>query len=210
MLTVALHLLAFALGAVAWTLAEYGLHRGAMHALRGKGIMSREHLEHHVRASWSFDVNHILSWIGMLLVGFGLLAPAAAALTSWSMGFTLAVGWAAGYVTYEYQHARAHLRAPRWSYHRWVARHHFHHHFGHPNANHGVSVPWWDHVFGTYERPEIVRVPRRLVIGWLVDDDGAVRREWADDYELVGRNHRDEATARDDRDRAFASVAPQS
>ena len=210
MLTVALHLLAFALGAVAWTLAEYGLHRGAMHALRGKGIMSREHLEHHVRASWSFDVNHILSWIGMLLVGFGLLAPAAAALTSWSMGFTLAVGWAAGYVTYEYQHARAHQRAPPWRYHRWVARHHFHHHFGHPNANHGVSVPWWDHVFGTYERPEIVRVPRRLVIGWLVDDDGAVRPEWADDYELVGRNHRDEATARDDRDRAFASVAPQS
>ena len=39
MLTVALHLLAFAAGVVAWTLAEYGLHRVAMHALRGKVSM---------------------------------------------------------------------------------------------------------------------------------------------------------------------------
>jgi len=204
------HLVAFAVGAVAWTLAEYLLHRFAMHALGGRGIMSREHLEHHVKASWSFDVNHILSWTGMLLVGFGLLAPITAALSSWSLGIAVAIGWAAGYFTYEYQHARAHLRTPRYRYHRWVARHHFHHHFGHPKANHGVSVPWWDHVFGTHERPEVVRVPRRLAIAWMVDGDGALRPEWADDYQLVGRNHIDETTARDDRDRAFASVAPNT
>ena len=39
---------AFAGGFVLWTLAEYLLHRFAMHDLKGKGIMSREHLEHHV------------------------------------------------------------------------------------------------------------------------------------------------------------------
>jgi hypothetical protein len=36
-----------------------------MHELNGKGIMSREHLEHHVAAGWSFSYIHLLSWAGM-------------------------------------------------------------------------------------------------------------------------------------------------
>ncbi|HEY4376860.1 MAG TPA: hypothetical protein VGM93_06865, partial [Acidimicrobiales bacterium] len=58
-----------AAGFVLWTLAEYLLHRFAMHALKGRGIMSREHLEHHVTSSWTFSHTHLLSWAGMLLVG---------------------------------------------------------------------------------------------------------------------------------------------
>ena len=70
-------LLAFPIGWFLWTWAEYMLHRFAMHHLHGKGIMSREHLEHHVTSGWSFDKNHILSWTGMLLVGFLGWAPLA-------------------------------------------------------------------------------------------------------------------------------------
>ena len=69
---------------------------------------------------------------------------------------------------YEYCHAQAHLRGPVGTYSHWLRIHHFHHHFGHPMSNHGVSVPWWDRVFGTLERPERVRVPRRLAMGWLL------------------------------------------
>ena len=78
------------------------------------------------------------------------------------VGVAVAVGWAAGYFFYEYQHMASHLKAPRTRYQRWLRKHHLHHHFGHPMANHGVTVPWWDRAFGTLERPEQVRVPRRM------------------------------------------------
>ena len=195
-------------GAAVWTLAEYVLHRFAMHHLHGKGIMSREHLEHHVTSQWHFDVNHILSWTGMLLVGFGGFAPLVAWLSSWPLGVAVAIGWALGYFHYEARHALAHLKNPTTTYTRWVARHHFHHHFGHPMANHGVSVSWWDHVFGTYERPVHVRVPRRLALPWMVDDNGDLIAEHAGDYVLVGSADPTDRTAHLDRARAFASVAP--
>ena len=199
---------AFTFGAFLWTFAEYLLHRFAMHHLHGRGIMSREHLEHHVTSQWHFDVNHILSWTGMLLVGFAGFAPVAAWLAPWTIGIAIAAGWACGYFHYEARHALAHLRNPTTRYTRWVARHHFHHHFGHPMANHGVSVPWWDHVFGTYERPVHVRVPRRLVLPWMLDDDGQLKAEHADDYVLVGSADPTDRTRQLDRARAFASTAP--
>ena len=201
-------LVALTAGAALWTLAEYVLHRFGMHQLHGRGIMSREHLEHHVHSSWSFSHTHLLSWAGMLLVGYGAWMP----LVWWAVGpaagIAVATGWAAGYFFYEHQHAMAHLRAPARRYDRWLRRHHFHHHFGHPMANHGVTVPVWDVVFGTREVPDRVRVPRRLVLPWMLDDDGGLRADLADDYVLVGSADSAERLAALDRARAFASVAP--
>jgi sterol desaturase/sphingolipid hydroxylase (fatty acid hydroxylase superfamily) len=208
MLTLLTVAAAFPVGWALWTLAEYGLHRFAMHHLQGKGMMSREHLEHHVTSGWSFDKNHILSWTGMLLVGGVLWAPLGWILAGPVAGVTLAVGWAFGYFFYEYQHAVSHLRAPQTSYQHTVRRHHFHHHFGAPMANHGVSIGFWDHVFGTFERPEQVRVPRRLALPWLVDEAGEVKPEFADDYVLVGAAEPNERLLKLDRARAFASIAP--
>ncbi|WP_334143132.1 sterol desaturase family protein [Rhabdothermincola sp.] len=199
---------AFGFGAFLWTLAEYLLHRFAMHHLHGKGIMSREHLEHHVHSSWHFDRTHLMSWAGMLTVGFLGWMPLGWLVGGPRVGIAVAVGWACGYFFYEYQHAVAHLRAPTGPYGAWVRRHHFHHHFGHPMANHGVTIPLWDKLFGTLERPETVRVPRRLALPWMLDDDGAVKPELADSYALVGRAGIDERQAKIDRARAFASLAP--
>ncbi|MCU1355505.1 MAG: Fatty acid hydroxylase-like protein [Acidimicrobiales bacterium] len=198
----------FVAGFFLWGFAEYLLHRFAMHHLRGKGMMSREHLEHHVRASWTWSSVFLLSWSGMLLVGFALWAPLGWALVDTWFGLSVAIGWTAGYFFYEYQHAMAHLQAPKGRYGTWLRHHHFHHHFGHPMANHGVSWPLWDHVFGTFEDPGLVRVPRRLAMTWLVDDDGEILPEYADRYALVGRAATDERLAALDRARAFASVAP--
>lgn len=200
--------LAFATGWLLWTLGEYLLHRFAMHHLHGKGIMSREHLEHHVHSTWSFSNTHLLSWAGMLLVGAVVWMPLFWWLATPLVGVAVAAGWAVGYFFYEYQHAMAHLRPPSATYSRWVRAHHFHHHFGHPMANHGVSVPWWDHAFGTYEQPDRVRVPRRLALPWMVDGRSELRAEFTDDYVLVGRATNDERTAALDRARAFASAAP--
>ncbi len=77
-------------------------------------------------------------------------------------------------------------------------------------ANHGVSIPLWDVVFRTREDPGVIAVPRRLAVGlgWLLDDDGALRAEYAVDYVLVGSDRMDERQAGIDRARAFASQAP--
>ncbi|CAN5696447.1 hypothetical protein BH10ACT3_BH10ACT3_09270 [soil metagenome] len=206
--TVITVVVAAALGAFMWTLAEYLLHRFAMHELRGKGLMSREHLEHHVLSTWSFSYLHLLSWTGMLLVGTILWLPLGWVLAGPIAGIAAVVGWAFGYFFYEAQHAAAHLRPPSGRYGDWLRHHHFHHHFGHPMANHGVSTWWWDKVFGTLERPTTVRVPRRLALPWMVDDEGSLRPEFVGRYELVGARDDDERLAAIDRARAFASVAP--
>jgi sterol desaturase/sphingolipid hydroxylase (fatty acid hydroxylase superfamily) len=200
---------AFAFGFALWILAEYLLHRFAMHELNGKGIMSREHLEHHVAAGWAFHYTHLLSWAGMLLVGFLVWKPLATWLVGPAVGLSVAIGWAVGYFFYELQHAACHLRAPTSRYQHWVRKHHFHHHFGHPRANHGVTLGIWDRAFGTLEVPDQVRVPRRMAQPWMLDDDGELHERFAADYVLVGSREPTERSAQLDRARAFASVAPE-
>lgn len=198
-----------AAGAFTWTFAEYLLHRFAMHQLHGRGIMSREHLEHHVAAGWRFSKTMLLSWLGVLVVSVGLWFPVGWWIGGPAVGAALAAGWVIGYFFYEYQHAASHLHGPRGRYTRMVRRHHFHHHFGHPMANHGVTMGLWDRVFGTYESPEQVRVPRRLALPWLLGPDGELRPEYTTDYVLVGSVDSRERLAALDRIRAFASQAPE-
>ena len=145
---------------------------------------------------------------GMLLVGFLAWMPLGWISVSFAFGLSVAIGWSAGYFYYEYVHAMAHLAAPTSRYQRWLRKHHFHHHFGHPMSNHGVTVAWWDRVFGTLEVPDRVRVPRRMAQPWMLDEDGELRPEHADDYVLVGSADRTERLAQLDRAKAFASIAP--
>ena len=196
-------------GIVAWSLAEYLLHRCAMHVMRGRGVMSRAHLEHHARPAWRWSAIDLLSWAGIVAAALGAWLPLGWWLGGLGAGGALAAGWVAGYASYEYLHASAHRRAPRTAYGAWLRRHHLHHHFGHPMANHGVTSPLWDLVFGTFEAPPTVRVPRRLAPAWLLDEQGR-RRPDMGAYVLVGRDVDvdDERVRALDRARAFASLAP--
>lgn len=209
-LTIAL-LAALPAGAALWTFMEYTLHRFAFHEARGSNYGSREHLRHHgsedtVLESW------FLSWAGVLLVSL-VLIPALGHLAGieqigWGVGF----GYLAGYGFYDWVHWRAHRRPiPRGRFGRYearVRRHHFIHHFHAPLRNHGVTSPFWDHVFGTYVEVERIQVPRRLAMRWLVDDDGRVRPEYADTYAIRGALALDDEQRRLDRQRALANQAP--
>lgn len=198
MLTIVGLLVTFLAGWFGWTLGEYLLHRFAMHALKGRGITSREHLNHHAQRD-SILEKWPLAWLGVILVGtlWGLLiAPA------------FGVGWVAGYGFYDFHHWHAHRRPPRNRYQTWLRRHHFHHHFGHPKDNMGVTWPLWDHVFGTYSRPAVIRLPRRMAMVWLLDAAGEVRPEYAADYQVVGRLDRSSALSDRDRVDAFANRPP--
>lgn len=200
-------LVGVAAGAFTWFFFEYVLHRWAFHEMRGRGFASREHLDHHATSGWSFDPMILLAWLGVVLSGGGW-----AALVAWPLGPVVGgafgAGWVAGYFFYEWHHRAAHLRAPRNRWEVWLRIHHFQHHFGHPMLNHGVTISLWDHVFGTNDDPDIVRVPRRFVMPWLVDADGAVREEFASRYEIVGTVDRDERQRQIDRARAYANLDP--
>lgn len=194
-------------GAAGWSLGEYLMHRFAMHEAKGRGLASREHLRHHaerdsVLESWYF------AWTGVVLVGTGL--GLGAAWLVGPVGLLLGAGWVGAYGFYDWIHWRAHRRPVANRYERFVRRHHFHHHFGHPMTNHGVTSPIWDLVFGTYvpiDGP--IRVPRRMAMRWLLDDRGEVRPEYAADYVLAGSRPWSEAQAELDHARAFANLAPQ-
>lgn len=197
----------FALGFPLWSLAEYLMHRFVMHEAKGRGLASREHLTHHaerdsILESWYF------AWTGVVVVGAAIGFGVAHLLGAGTAGWALGAGWVAAYGVYDWIHWRAHRRPIANRYERFVRRHHFHHHFGHPMANHGVTTAVWDRAFGTLQEPEQVRVPRRLALPWLVDADGELHERFRDDYRLVGSASGDERTAQLDRARAFASIAP--
>ena len=71
---------------------------------------------------------------------------------------------------------------------RAIQENHFYHHFGDPGANHGVTSPIWDMVFGTWQAPGRIRVPVKLQMCWLVEPrTGDVCEDLAAHYQLVRR-----------------------
>ena len=202
---------ALPVGAALWSFMEYALHRFAFHEAGGANYGSREHLRHHgsedtVLESW------YLSWAGVLFVSL-LLIPTLGALVGLpSFGWGVGLGYLVGYAFYDWVHWRAHRRPiPGGRFGRYeasVRHHHFIHHFHEPMKNHGVTSPFWDHVFGTYVAMDTIRVPRRLAMRWLVDDDGAIRPEYAGTYEIRGATALTDEQRRIDRERAFANEAP--
>jgi len=202
--------LAVAYGAFSWSLAEYVLHRFFMHQLWGKGIASREHLMHHAGNN-EWNAANRLAWVGVVLVGLGIVAPIAAGLAllaglSWPVALLAGPVYIASYGFYDWVHWRAHHRDPSTAYELWLRHHHFHHHFGHPLENHGVTSPIWDKVFGTYADPGTIKVPRRLAMVWLVDEAGNVRPEFEGDYVLAGGSLAPRLD--EDHERAFNNLAP--
>ena len=61
---------------------------------------------------------------------------------------------------------------------------------------------------GTLVEVDVVRVPRRMAMRWLVDDDGNVRPEYAADYEIRGSLPLTDDQKVADRDDAFANRIP--
>jgi sterol desaturase/sphingolipid hydroxylase (fatty acid hydroxylase superfamily) len=175
---------AWAAGVSAWTLLEYGLHRFLGHDRRTMpNAFSVEHTRHHAEGNYFAPTwKKGLVAVAFAAVVFGLartlVVPAvAAAFTAGLVGM---------YLGYEIVHRRAHTHAGIGRYGRHLRRHHFHHHFENPRMNHGITSPVWDLVFGTYERPVDIRVPRKLAMQWLCDPaTGDVRPEFAGTYRLV-------------------------
>jgi len=172
----------FVAGLVAWTFAEYAIHNWYGHVAKGRNEFSREHLKHHaVKGYFAATRKKVLVALSVLAA----LAAAAAPLVGAGIALAFTSGFALAYAGYEVLHRRLHTHGPRGPYGRWARRHHFHHHFANPKANHGVTSPLWDLVFRTYERPGVVRVPEKHAMDWLVDGRGELRPALAGDYRIL-------------------------
>lgn len=193
-------------GMASWTAAEYGLHRFAMHEMRGRGLPSVEHLKHHADVTYFSPASKKLaSAAGTTAVAYPVTSVVAG--RRWATAFT--AGLLSMYFTYEVAHRRTHTHPPRNSYGRWARRSHMHHHFGAPMRNFGVTTPVWDRLLGTYDEPGVVTVPRRMAPAWLLDETGEVRAEFADDYIAKGSALAGSSQVERDRADAFANVAPE-
>jgi sterol desaturase/sphingolipid hydroxylase (fatty acid hydroxylase superfamily) len=198
-------LLAFALGGLGWTLAEYGLHRFVFHGASARRLGAGEHRRHHA------EVDYFAPWWQKALAALAVTAamlPLAIALSGTASGLAFTAGFVVTYLSYEVLHRTAHTRPPRGRYGRWRRRNHFAHHFMDPRRAQGVTTPLWDQVFGTRLPVDRVRVPRRLALPWLLDARGEIHPAYAEDYELVGSARSDAATRRSDADAARANRAP--
>ncbi len=171
------------LGALTWTFAEYLLHRFAGHVWR-KNPFGVEHTRHHIEGNYFAPSLKKAAYMTPVAVAQTALFTLALPLP---MAVAYGVGLWGGYLLYEVIHRRAHTHPPRHAYGRWRRRHHFWHHFGDARVNHGVSLPLWDHVFGTHRAPGLIKVPRKLAMSWLLDDAGQIREELREDYALRGR-----------------------
>ncbi len=182
------------LGAFTWSFLEYCIHRWAGHDRRFRGnIFSKEHVRHHSQGDYFAP-----AWkkAGAFVLALGIVAPPAILLAGWGPGVAYALGLSGFYLGYEVLHRLEHVHAGFGAYGRWARRHHFHHHFVNPNANHGVTSPIWDFVFGTYEAPSTIKVPEKLAMDWLIDPEtGDLRPEHAPTYEIRRRGSRRQAVA---------------
>ncbi len=177
--------LAFCAGMMLWTLLEYLLHRWVFHRrVLGKRL-AREHLRHHAKVDWFAPWSLKLAVAVPILTVIGVLGVLAVG----APGAVLACGTFFGWVIYEGIHRRIHVAAPRNAYARWARANHLSHHFGRVHANHGVTSPVWDLVFGTSEAPGVVVVPRVYApkFPWLIeqrDGQAAVRAAYESGYRL--------------------------
>ena len=181
----------FAAGALTWTLLEYCIHRWLGHHRRFRGnFFGAEHTRHHSEGGYFSP-----AW--KKVMSAAVVAPLIALPLTLLLNIGVAIPFTAGlvlsYLAYEWFHNREHVNRGWTRAGAYLRRHHFHHHFVNPKVNHGVTSPFWDFVFGTYEAPSTIRVPDRLKMVWLTDP--ATSEVWEDlaPYYAIRRAKRDKA-----------------
>ena len=160
-----------AAGAAVWSFTEYAVHRWVLHGPFGKGRLSKVpiggiHRNHHADPDHTVLLGRAAGHAAMAAVGVaagGLLGN----VLPRAFSFAASTTWSAGYSTYDVVHWRAHHRPPTSEFGRRLRRRHFRHHFGAPRGNLGVTMSWWDGLFGTEVPERPVTVPRRFAPEWL-------------------------------------------
>jgi sterol desaturase/sphingolipid hydroxylase (fatty acid hydroxylase superfamily) len=131
----------FVLGALVWTLSEYAFHRWVYHL--GFALARRGHERHHedpmATIAMPWVVTPLLFVPPQQLVASHFGVPGFSAFLS---------GWFAGFVAYSFMHhSLHHYKLPFAWYRHLQSQHRIHHAL--PETNFGVTMRFWDRVFGT-------------------------------------------------------------
>lgn len=138
-------------GAVAWTLTEYWLHRAVMHWIPDTGWGKRMHFWlHGIHHEWPNDPYRLVMPPSVSLVLFFLFLGLWVGLFG-RFGWAFHGGFTLGYLVYDLSHYFYHHWKPQKEWLVRLQRHHMRHHF-HPRyeeRNFAITVPFWDRVFRT-------------------------------------------------------------
>lgn len=165
------------LGFVAWTLSEYWLHRLFFHWQPGGKWGDRLHfLVHGVHHAWPKDKYRLVMPPAVSISLFFLFLGIFYVLLGSTYMWAFHAGYVVGYMFYDLTHYYIHHYNPRTEYGRRLKKHHMLHHFKDPTNRYGVSVMFWDHVFGTYRTVENDRSQRELARSKLAHGAPAAAR----------------------------------
>ena len=144
-------ILAIAGGYLFWTLCEYWGHRAVFHFEPENGIGARLHwMIHGVHHDHPNDPRRLVlppAFSVPLAAGFWALFLAALGVEA---GSAACAGFFSGYLIYDMLHFALHHTTPKNRLGRRLRELHMRHHFEDDERGFGVSVPYWDIVFGTY------------------------------------------------------------
>jgi sterol desaturase/sphingolipid hydroxylase (fatty acid hydroxylase superfamily) len=147
--------IAFALGILLWTLAEYAGHRFLFHydpkGARMQALFFMFHGVHHAQPQLktrlvmppAVSIPAAIIFYLLFSLLFGVLLGAPLWVAPLYSGFIL------GYLGYDMIHYATHHWPMRAGYLKFLKRYHMMHHFKKPDAYYGVSSPLWDMVFRT-------------------------------------------------------------
>jgi len=144
-------------GLLAWTLAEYVLHRWIFHWTNDTEWGKRVHfLLHGVHHDFPNDKDRLVmplpTSIPLAIIFYSLFTV--------TMGRSLAepffAGFTIGYLFYDGTHYFVHHFRPTSAWGRLLRKHHMTHHFADHDGGFGVSSPLWDIVFRTMPKKKAV------------------------------------------------------
>lgn len=145
-----------AIGALAWTLTEYILHRTLFHwhpeASWGETMHFFVHGVHH---DWPDDPYRLVMPPAVSMTLFvSFLLFWTTVLGSW--GWAFHGGFTFGYMCYDVLHYIQHHGRARFGWLKKLKKHHMSHHFNpdYADLRYGVSTRLWDFIFGTDDLPE--------------------------------------------------------
>jgi sterol desaturase/sphingolipid hydroxylase (fatty acid hydroxylase superfamily) len=149
-------------GVVAWTLAEYFLHRWVFHWTNGTSWGKRIHfLLHGVHHDFPNDKDRLVMPL-LTSVPLGVIFYSLFYLTMGrSLGEPFFAGFAVGYLCYDGTHYAVHHFKQTSRVGKYVRRHHMLHHHADHDGGFGVSSPIWDFVFRTMPSIKKIEPPKR-------------------------------------------------
>ncbi len=170
-------LLALVGGGGLWTLTEYIFHRWIYH--QEDGIYGQGHRIHHT----DDQAKIAMPWFMTTITVFALWYVASELLRIPYFSGVMS-GWLAGFVYYSLvHHSHHHWNIPSSWFRRLKAYHRIHHQF--PEYNFGVTMRFWDLVFGTRYKKIVVGPRESEFISVLSYPDSATPDESLEEWQLV-------------------------